>query len=88
MRPYCCCTVGAACGIEAASVRLGELQRVERIDQAGAEIVVALARPKPLCTRGQNAADVGGRELGVALEQHATMPLTAAAATEVPVVSW
>ena len=70
------------------AVRLGELQRLERVDQAGAKIVVALARPKPLCTRGQNAADVGGRELGLRSSSSATMPLTWAAATEVPVVSW
>jgi hypothetical protein len=50
--------------------RICELQRLERVDESRAEIVVALAsRRKPLGACRQNAAYVGGRELGVALEQ-------------------
>src|SRR3954451_7522796 len=36
-----------------------ELQRLQRIDQSGAEVVVAVARRQPPCARGQDAADVG-----------------------------
>ena len=50
-------------------MRLGELQRVERIDQAGAETVVALAERKPLGARREDAANVHRRELRIALEQ-------------------
>src|SRR6185369_15106720 len=48
---------------------IGQLQRLERIDQAGAEIVVTVARSEPPRAGGQDAADVGRRQLRIALEQ-------------------
>jgi hypothetical protein len=44
------------------------LQRLQRIDQARAEIVVAVAGREPLRARGQDAANVGGRQLRVAFQ--------------------
>jgi hypothetical protein len=40
--------------------RVRELQRLERIDQAGAKIVVAFAWRKPPGAQGEDAANVGG----------------------------
>ena len=49
--------------------RIGQLQRLQGIDQAGADIVVALSRPEALCARGQDAANVGGRQFRIAFQQ-------------------
>ena len=38
---------------------IGELERLQRVNEAGAEIVVALAGREPLGARGQDAANVG-----------------------------
>ena len=51
------------------TARIGRLHGLERVDQAGAEIVVTVAGPEPLCARGQNAADVRRGEFRVAFEQ-------------------
>src|SRR5262249_42099098 len=48
---------------------IGQLQRLQGIDQAGAEIVIALAGRDPLCARGQDAANVGRRQLRIAFQQ-------------------
>src|SRR5215472_9368645 len=64
---------------------IGELERLQRVNEAGAEIVVALAGREPLGARGQDAANVGV-SFGLRSSSSATMPLTSAAATEVPVV--
>ena len=51
------------------TARIGRLHGLERVDQPGAEIVVTVAGPEPLCARGQNAADVRRGEFRVAFEQ-------------------
>ena len=69
--------------------RLGELQRLERIDQAGAEIVVAVARRRAaLRSRSGCGGCRPGVSFGLRSSSSATMPLTSAAATDVPVVIW
>ena len=50
-------------------MRIGELQRVERVNESGAEIVVALTGREPLCARGQDAANVGRRQFRIAFQQ-------------------
>jgi hypothetical protein len=66
--------------------RISQLQRLQRIDEAGAETVVAVTRREPFGAQGEDAANVGRRQLGLRSSNSATMPLTSAAATEVPVV--
>src|SRR5262245_14705631 len=49
--------------------RIGQLQRLHGIDQAGAEIVIALAGREALCARGQDAANIGGSQFRIAFQQ-------------------
>src|SRR5262245_27350131 len=50
-------------------MRIGELERLQRINEAGAEIVVALAGREPLGARGQYAANVSRRQFRIAFQQ-------------------
>jgi hypothetical protein len=45
------------------------MERLGRVDQSGAKVIVALTRPEALGAHRENAANVGRRELGVALKQ-------------------
>src|SRR5437016_7924018 len=49
---------------------ISQLQRLQGIDQAGPEIVIARTAPEPLCARRQNAANIGRREFRIAFQQH------------------
>jgi hypothetical protein len=66
--------------------RIGQLQRLHRIDEARAEIVVAVAGESRFALAVKMRRMSAGVSFGLRSSNSATMPLTSAAATDVPVV--
>jgi hypothetical protein len=82
------CRIGRAGGAGAArrGSRIGQLQRLHRIDEARAEIVVAVAGESRFALAVKMRRMSAGVSFGLRSSNSATMPLTSAAATDVPVV--